>query len=134
MNHSRQRDVILDYLKGTSSHPTAEEVYENIRVLEPNISLGTVYRNLKQLADNGMIQRLHMNDGIDHFDADTSSHHHLFCTNCCRVYDLEQAGVNSFSRNVNFAELEGGNKIEGFVIYFYGKCRNCISSEQEKNA
>lgn len=132
MKHSRQRDVILDYLKSTASHPTAEEVYENIRVLEPNISLGTVYRNLKQLADYDMIKRLHMNDGIDHFDADTSVHHHLFCTSCGRVYDLKPDNAEGFAKNLDFAGFEGGNKIEGFVIYFYGKCCKCMSLEQEK--
>lgn len=127
MNHSRQRDVILNYLKSTTSHPTAEEVYEKIRLIEPNISLGTVYRNLKQLTENNMIQRLHMHNGIDHYDADTSMHNHLFCTHCGRVYDLNRNVSEELLKNVNLAAFEGENKIEGFVIYFYGKCKNCLS-------
>ena len=67
MKYSRQRQLIKDFLMTRKDHPTADVVYTNVRLQDPNISLGTVYRNLTQLADIGEIQRLRMGDGVDHF-------------------------------------------------------------------
>jgi Fe2+ or Zn2+ uptake regulation protein len=125
MNYSRQRDLIMEYLKTTSCHPTAEKIYEKVKLQEPNISLGTVYRNLKQLVDNKMILRLHMGDGVDRFDANISEHNHLYCTNCGKVYDLEKKIPDKVVQNIYTSDFQGENKIYGFVIYFYGKCRSC---------
>lgn len=125
MNFSHQREVILDYLKGTKNHPTAEEVYNHVRKENPKISLGTVYRNLNLLAENNIILRLHMENGIDHFDADTSIHHHFYCKKCGRVYDIElpleidiQKLTEQINSKVNFLA-------DGCMIYFYGTCSNC---------
>ena len=80
--YSRQRESIKDFLATRKDHPTADMVYQNVRRQNPNISLGTVYRNLTLLAESGEINRLNMGDGVDHFDADTSPHYHLLCTKC----------------------------------------------------
>lgn len=125
MNHSHQRDLIMDFLKGTTSHPTAEEVYEVVRKSEPNISLGTVYRNLNLLADNKMILRLHMENGIDHFDADISEHYHYFCNSCGRIYDLAMKPPVQLSKVIKSADKVAPGHIEGCTLYFYGKCANC---------
>ena len=77
LKYSRQREVIKAFLYNTDKHPTADDVYVNIRKQYPNISLGTVYRNLTLLSDMGEIKRLRVGDGIDHFDADTSPHNHF---------------------------------------------------------
>ena len=82
MKYSRQREAIKNFLMTRKDHPTADMVYSNIRQEFPNISLGTVYRNLTLLSDIGEIQRLHFSDGVDHFDADISPHYHFVCQNC----------------------------------------------------
>lgn len=91
--YSRQRESIKDFLATRKDHPTADMVYQNVRRQNPNISLGTVYRNLTLLAESGEINRLNMGDGVDHFDADTSPHYHLLCTKCGKVVDLEMESI-----------------------------------------
>ena len=77
-------------------HPTADVVYHSLRADFPNISLGTVYRNLTLLADLGEIARLRLGDGVDHFDADTSRHYHFICSECGSVLDLHTEFPDSF--------------------------------------
>lgn len=134
MNHSKQRDLIMTYLAGTKSHPTADEVYREVRQLQEGLSLGTVYRNLNQLADNGMIRRLHMQDGVDHFDADISEHYHLYCSECKRVYDLDMKLPLQISRLIKTADRNAAGSVEGCVITFYGKCRHCESVLKDSEA
>ena len=92
--HSRQRDSILQFLMTRKDHPTADIIYMNVRQRNPSISLGTVYRNLTLLAENGEIKRLNMGDGVDHFDADTSPHYHLFCEKCGGVVENADFGAD----------------------------------------
>ena len=88
LNYSRQREAILDYLCHTTSHPTAEEVYTHIQSIYPNISLGTVYRNLALLVEHGQALKI-QGDECDHFDGQTKPHYHFLCDDCHRVYDVE---------------------------------------------
>ena len=88
IKYSRQREAILLYLRSTKSHPTAENVYTEIRKEFPKISLGTVYRNLNLLVDQGEILRLNCGDGVEHFDAKTEPHNHFACRTCGAVIDL----------------------------------------------
>ncbi|MDE6845025.1 MAG: transcriptional repressor [Lachnospiraceae bacterium] len=124
LKYSRQRQVIKDFLMTRKDHPTADVVYMNVKREYPNISLGTVYRNLSLLANLGEIQRLQVGDGIDHFDADTSRHYHVVCTKCGSVTDLamDSTPYDELTNTVN-ADFEG--IIEGHVTYFYGICGNC---------
>ncbi|MDE7114758.1 MAG: transcriptional repressor, partial [Acetatifactor sp.] len=95
LKHSAQRDKIMAFLMGRKDHPTADIVYMNVRKEYPNISLGTVYRNLTLLANMGEITRLRVGDGVDHFDADTSPHYHFVCTECGSVIDLEMENIDT---------------------------------------
>ena len=124
LKYSRQRQVIKDFLMTRKDHPTADVVYMNVKREYPNISLGTVYRNLSLLANLGEIQRLQVGDGIDHFDADTSRHYHVVCTKCGSVTDLamDSTPYDELTNTVN-ADFEG--IIVGHVTYFYGICGNC---------
>lgn len=127
IKHSRQREMIKAFLKSRKDHPTADIVYMNVRQQNPNISLGTVYRNLTLLADMGEIRRLRVGDGVDHFDADTSPHYHFVCTECGAVIDLEMDSIEGIT------ELAGAGfngRIAGHVTYFYGSCGNCAKSEK----
>ncbi len=125
LKHSKQRDMIKAFLMGRKDHPTADVVYMNVRKENPNISLGTVYRNLTLLADIGEIQRLRLGDGVDHFDADTSAHYHFICSDCGSVIDLEMADINGITDAAN-ANFDGN--IAGHVTYFYGTCKNCTEA------
>ncbi|MBQ2935938.1 MAG: transcriptional repressor [Lachnospiraceae bacterium] len=122
LKHSKQRDSIMEFLRERKDHPTADVVYMNVRKTFPNISLGTVYRNLTLLADIGEISRIRVGDGVDHFDADTSPHYHFICKECGSVIDLEMEDMTDINEtaNKNFSGL-----IEGHITYFYGKCGNC---------
>lgn len=120
--HSRQREMIHKFLQGRYDHPTADVVYMNVRQQNPNISLGTVYRNLTLLAELGQIQRLRLGDGIDHFDADTSPHYHFVCSHCGRVIDLKMDSIDEIT---DIASKNFNGNITGHMTYFYGSCDQC---------
>lgn len=122
MNYSRQREEIVHFLKTRKDHPTAEVVYENVRMVYPKISLGTVYRNLTLLSDTGEILRLRLGDGVDHFDADTSEHYHVICNSCGSVTDLEMKGIKL---PIDTSILPYDGTITGHIIYFTGVCKKC---------
>ena len=126
LKHSKQRELIKAFLMTRKDHPTADVVYTNVRQQNPNISMGTVYRNLTLLADLGEIQRLRVGDGVDHFDADTSPHYHFVCTECGSVIDLE---MDSIERITEIARANFDGHIAGHVTYFYGTCGNCTRSK-----
>ncbi|MDE6202492.1 MAG: transcriptional repressor [Lachnospiraceae bacterium] len=123
LKRSKQRDSIKEFLASRKDHPTADVVYMNVRQSFPNISLGTVYRNLTLLADIGEITRLRVGDGVDHFDYDTSPHYHFVCSECGGVSDLSLPVTEQMTEAAR-KDFEG--EIEGQVTYFYGRCNNCI--------
>lgn len=126
LKHSRQREMIKEFLMSRKDHPTADIVYHNVRQQNPNISLGTVYRNLTLLAQIGEIQRLRVGDGIDHFDADTSPHYHFVCTECNSVIDLKMDSIEGIT-DIAGADFDG--HIDGHVTYFYGTCGKCSHTQ-----
>ena len=123
LKYSRQRSAVLHYLRSVTSHPTAELVYQAIRQEFPKISLGTVYRNLNLLADQGEILRLNCGDGVDHYDAVIEPHNHFICRSCGQVLDLPLVSMEAVDRQAE--ELCAGH-IEGHELYFYGKCNSCL--------
>ncbi len=128
IKYSRQRQEIKNFLMSRKDHPTADVVYMNVRQQYPNISLGTVYRNLTLLADMGEITRLHLGDGVDHFDADTSPHYHFVCSKCGQVMDLHMNNIDSI---VDIAGMNFNGEIQGHITYFYGICGNCNEPDGE---
>jgi len=124
LKHSKQREMIKDFLMSRHDHPTADVVYMNVRQQNPNISLGTVYRNLTLLADIGEIQRLRLGDGVDHFDADISTHYHFVCSDCGSVIDLQMDSIDAIT-DVAAKNFDGS--INGHVTYFYGSCGHCTA-------
>lgn len=124
LKYSRQREAVLTYLRSTTSHPTAEDVYFRIREDFPKISLGTVYRNLNLLANHGEILRLRCGEGVEHFDATVEPHNHFICRSCGQVFDVKVKLVEDIDREAG-EEIPG--KVEGHELYFYGKCNQCLS-------
>lgn len=123
LKYSRQREAIKEFLMTRTDHPTADVVYSNVRKEFPNISLGTVYRNLTLLADIGEIQKLNMGDGADHFDAKIIPHYHFVCTQCGSVIDLDMEDLIQIDED---AGIHFSGRIDGHVTYFYGKCETCL--------
>ena len=119
---SRQRETIREYLMSTKSHPTADMVYEYVRSIYPNISLGTVYRNLNLLAEQGIIVKLAGGEGSDRFDGNTEPHYHFRCRKCGCVSDLN---ISSLEHINTLAAVDFDGIIEGHVVMFYGVCREC---------
>ena len=119
MRYSRQRELITDIIKNRKDHPTADMIYALAREIEPNMSLGTVYRNLKLLADEGDIITLETEDKRLHYDGDTSRHSHFICSKCGKIVDL-------FKPSKAPEELiELGLTIESEKCVYYGKCCDC---------
>lgn len=128
IKYSRQREAIKEFLMTRKDHPTAETVYFNVRKIYPNISLGTVYRNLTLLSEMGEIQKLHLKDGIDHFDADTSPHNHFLCTKCGAVLDIDySAGEDPDMDQKANACFDG--IVTGHITYFQGICPACRDNQ-----
>ncbi|MEG1687274.1 MAG: transcriptional repressor [Angelakisella sp.] len=122
MKYSRQRELIKDTVCSCPVHPTADAVYEAVRQLEPKISLGTVYRNLNQLAECGTLMKLTMPCGGDRFDGRLDSHLHIICERCGQVRDVELANAPEIDREV---ELQTGYDVTAHTIVFSGVCGDC---------
>ena len=119
-NYSKQREAILNALRSTDTHPTASEVYAMVSKSLPNISLGTVYRNLDMLTKEGDILTISVGDGNSHFDGDNSNHIHLHCKECGKIFDSPMAD-NIAGETVS----EMGFSPEKIVCVVYGICCDC---------
>lgn len=126
MKYSRQRESIKANLMSRKDHPTADAVYTAIREEFPNISLGTVYRNLNLLVELGEAQKLTCGDGKDHFDADVSPHYHFVCQHCGAVIDLMMEPIPEVTKQ---AQEDFKGQILSHVTYFYGTCPDCLTQE-----
>lgn len=115
---SKQREEILKFLMSTKSHPTANEVYEQVKKVIPDISLGTVYRNLRELSEKGIILELKAKDGINNYDYDTSTHGHFVCEKCGKIYDVFDLQITNQPSLSDFA-------IKSVNAVFYGICNQC---------
>lgn len=123
MRHSRQRDEILDLVRSrVLDHPTAQQVHDAVRGRLPEISLGTVYRNLRQLVEAGELTAV-VNGGALHYDWDLSVHHHLHCDSCGALVDLPLDVGRSLRRQ---AQAQG-HDIHAYDITMRGQCARCLS-------
>ena len=127
IKHSKQRDAIMEYLKNSHEHPTADTVYAALRKEHPNISLGTVYRNLALLAELGEINKLSTGNGPDRFDGDIHPHYHFVCKKCSCVSDLYLKGLEMVD-DIAGSDFKGS--IDGHVTYFFGTCEDCLKENE----
>jgi len=121
LKYSRQRESIKNYLRSREDHPTADMIYTNLRKEFPNISLGTIYRNLSLLVQLGEINKI-PTDGPDRYDARTTSHCHFICRGCGRVQDVMVSMKEPFS---SIEEQWKYGDIEECRINFFGICNQC---------
>ena len=119
---TRQRQIILEELRKTDTHPSADEVYETVRKRLPRISLGTVYRNLEILSELGEIQKLELGGDLKRFDRKPNKHYHIRCMNCGRVDDAPIAPLNQVEDELYGATVY---TIIGHRLEFEGLCPQC---------
>lgn len=122
---SKQRDAIIAFLMTRKDHPTADTIYLNIKKEFPNISLGTIYRNLALLSEQGEILKLSYDEGADRYDATVDPHYHFVCQECGDVIDME---MDSFDEKVTaMANEYFPGRVDKSVIYFKGCCEKCLA-------
>ncbi|MDR3051645.1 MAG: transcriptional repressor [Oscillospiraceae bacterium] len=121
---SRQRTAVLDTLRNRPDHPTAEEIYHRLRPSYPNISLGTVYRNLALLEAKGEALRIRDPGGPDHYDATTHPHDHLHCRRCGAMVDLPLSSQATLAA-AQAAARQQGAVVEACHALYIGLCKTC---------
>lgn len=123
---SRQRQRILELLKSTDTHPTADWVYTQLKPEFPKLSLGTVYRNLNILVKQGQVRELRCGSTFDRFDGNVKPHYHFTCSHCGQIVDLHlQLGRDVFQRILD----ETGCLVEGHTLDCFGICSVCRSRD-----
>jgi Fur family peroxide stress response transcriptional regulator len=120
-----QRLAILDFLEGTTTHPTVEEIYRNLKKKYPTLSQATIYTSLQVFRKAGEIQELSIRKGKTCFDPNPKPHHHFYCQECKKVLDIEISCPVSEKGWVN------GHKVKELQAYFYGTCRYCLKKRRE---
>ena len=119
---TRQRKTILDVLRQTDTHPTADEIYDRVKKHLPRISLGTVYRNLEVLSELGEIQILELSGSLKRFDWDPHKHYHIRCVRCDRVENAPLAPMNRLENKLYRSTVF---EIIGHNLEFIGLCPEC---------
>lgn len=123
LRNSKQRQVILDLVAASPEHMSAEEIYQKARVSQPNISLGTVYRNLDTLSEQGLIIRSSFADGKARYEmAGLDHHHHLICLQCGEIKNLVQCPM---APALEAALEEADFQAVQHQFEIYGYCRKC---------
>lgn len=128
VHYSRQREQIYAYLTERSDHPTAEQVYTHMKKELPNLSLGTVYRNLKFLEDSGKIRRISTSQSAERYDWRCEDHAHFVCRQCGRVRDLHK--INPETVGTAYGVTEKG-RILFATVTVEGICEDCLETEAE---
>jgi Fur family transcriptional regulator, peroxide stress response regulator len=128
--NSRQRQRILEILKETKSHPTADWVYNKLKEEIPELSLGTVYRNLNVLLEQGHIEKLPFGSTFDRFETKIKPHYHLVCDKCGLVEDFDMPQYTDINKK---AEKLCSFKILRHRIDFFGLCKKCQKSSKFTN-
>lgn len=123
---TKQRALILEELRNTDAHPTADEIYTLVRTRLPHISLGTVYRNLELLAENDQVLKLEYAGFQKRFDGNTHPHAHVRCERCGKVADV----MGAVSRVEVPQDVDvPGFKINSARVEFFGVCGECQEKE-----
>ena len=122
--YSKKREAILAAIRGTNCHPSAEWVYQTLKPAHPDLSLGTVYRNLVFFQENGDIQSVGVVKGQERFDGVTTPHSHFICQQCGAVIDLDKTPLNvQLDRDIS---RQYGLSLERHELTFYGTCQTCM--------
>ena len=126
-NYSKQREIILETLKATYTHPTAEELYNLVHEKYPKISKSTVYRNINILVENNLIRRIKMQSGADRSDYIFKTQYHAICEKCGKVFDVEYEFENEELKKTIQNQTGITAKTESITVY--GICDKCKSKK-----
>lgn len=129
-NFSRKRIAILKALQETDVHPTADWIYEKLKPQYPNLSLGTVYRNLKSFCATGRAVSVGVINGQEHFDGSLHAHAHLVCNKCGSVVDVQRDFFSD--QELLKLSMENGLRFERAEVLFHGQCKACMASSEKK--
>ena len=124
----RKRNAILECLKSTNAHPSAETLFQMLQEEHPDISLATVYRNLTLFKNQGMIQSLGTVNGIERFDGNTEPHVHFICGRCDSVLDIPE--LDPPESLCSAAAKATGGQVSGCQLIFTGTCQKCLAREK----
>ena len=130
--HFRKRDAILTCLRQTDVHPSADWVYAQLKPQIPDLSLGTVYRNLSRFREQGQIISLGTVKGVERFDGNTAPHVHFICSDCGCVLDLDGIPIPDELRSA--VSHTSGAEVIGCQLTFTGICSACQKSKEEESA
>ncbi len=131
MRMTSQREIILEELKKLKNHPTADELYLVVKKRLPRISLATVYRNLEQMSEAGIIKKLEYSGRQKRFDGATHPHNHIHCIRCGRIADVKTRPGNSVHSIIKDA---AGFQVIDDQIEFTGICPDCLTTENMGNS
>ena len=121
----RKRNAILAYLRSTTAHPSAETVFTDLKQQIPDLSMGTVYRNLSLFKQQGLATSVATVKGVERFDGNTDPHVHFICNDCDAVIDLMDLQIPSSLMQA--AEDCCGGAVEASQLCFTGQCKNCLA-------
>ena len=124
--NSRKRAAILDCLRQTTTHPTAEWIYHQLKPDLPDLSLGTVYRNLALFRQEGLVQMVDVVDGLARYDYDTTQHSHFICDCCGAVIDL---AADSSAVDTAQIQQQIGGQVTGCKVIYTGVCNACMTRQ-----
>ena len=129
-----QQNIICDTVKSMTTHPSPDEVYNEIHKTYPSIGRATVYRVLNKLAEKGEIKKVTIPDAADRFDFRTDDHIHMRCRCCNKVFDAEFNGSKELLDQINHVLSNNDSEAEGFFsegahISFYGICKECQATQ-----
>ena len=117
-----QRSLVLEAVNQLKSHATAEEIYQLVVNQYPNISKGTVYRNLNQLTETGEIRKLEIPGSPDRFEHRCHNHYHIRCLKCGRVFDVDMDYIEDLDKKIKDTH---GFEFSGHDLLFKGICPDC---------
>lgn len=120
-----QKELILQAVRGMNDHPTADAVYQRVHTDYPSVSKATVYRNLNQMAEDGLIRRVEIPNSADRYDFTVKAHYHMRCVQCQKVYDVSVPYMEKLDENIaDMPDL----LIFRHNIIFEGICKSCRNS------
>lgn len=127
--YSKKRQAILDLLKQTKEHPNAESIFRQLKPIYPDLSLGTVYRNLKEMEEDGTIASVAVVSDRERFDGRTDPHTHAICTECGKIIDLDEITLppDLLSRATEASAFS----IAYAKLQFVGICDDCRKARQK---
>ncbi len=120
-----RENSILEAIYELNNHPTAENIIEFIRKTHPNVAIGTVYKILETLVENGLIKRVTTDRDFMRYDGILESHHHLYCSTCDLIEDYHDPDLNKLLKNYFESKNIPGFKIEEFVLQIKGTFSKC---------